>query len=125
MDTSSELPVHGPLLVCAFARSLHAPGPGRLQVPAAFVEVQPRAASRSISFVWARLRRMFGKTWYVPVVAWAALAAATPGFAIAGDTTPPPRPAAPAAPAAPTAPVDPLAARYPEAHSTTRRCAIG
>ena len=58
---------------------------------------------------------MFGKARYLPLVAWAALAGATPGSAIAGDPTPPPRPTAPAAPAAPAAPVDPLAARFPEA----------
>ena len=55
---------------------------------------------------------MFGKARYLPLVVCAALAGAVPGSAIAGEPTPPPRPAAPAAA---TAPVDPLAARYPEA----------
>src|SRR4051812_28486502 len=55
---------------------------------------------------------MLGKVRYLPLVAGAALAAATSGPAVAGDPSPPARPSAPAAR---PAPVDPLAARYAEA----------
>src|SRR3954466_3538851 len=55
---------------------------------------------------------MLGKVRYLPLVAWAALAAARSGSALAGDPSPA---APPSPPAARPAPVDPLAARYPEA----------
>jgi UDP-2,3-diacylglucosamine pyrophosphatase LpxH len=55
---------------------------------------------------------MLGKVRYLPLVAWAALAAAISGSAVAGDPLPPARPSTPAAR---PAPVDSLAARYPEA----------
>src|SRR3954463_14718475 len=55
---------------------------------------------------------MLGKVRYLPLVAWAALAAAISGSGVAGDPLPPARPSTPAAR---PAPVDSLAARYPEA----------